>query len=154
MEAIPVPVRKRIVAFYAQGKTTAQISEAFGYCVAAVRRVRQQFKQRGTLKPQTHLCGPVGFFTAQRKERLLQLLAEKPDSTLAELCARMDRPMAVSTMHNWVTQLRMSFKKSPSKPPSRSVRMLPASGPAGTSSSRESRRKSSSSSTNQGSRRT
>jgi transposase len=154
MEAIPVPIRKRIMALYGQGKKTTHISAALGYCVAAVRRVRQQFKQRGTLEPQTHLCGPIGLFTTQRREHLLRLLAEKPDSTLAELSAQMDRPVAVSTMHNWVRLLNMSFKKSRSAPPSRSGRTSPRSGLAGTSSSRASRRKTSSSSMNQGSRAT
>jgi hypothetical protein len=43
--------------------------------VAAVRRVRQQFKQRGTLQPQTHLCGRKTLLTARRKARLQQLAA-------------------------------------------------------------------------------
>lgn len=36
---------------YEQGKSTDEIAEFFGFCVAAVRRVRQQFKARGTLRP-------------------------------------------------------------------------------------------------------
>jgi len=57
MKAIPVPLRERILKLYEQGKSTAEIAVFSGYCVAAVRRVRQHFKARGTVKPQTHLCG-------------------------------------------------------------------------------------------------
>ena len=51
MRAIPVPMRKRILQLYEQGKSTREISEFLGFCVAAVRRVRQRFRQRGTLEP-------------------------------------------------------------------------------------------------------
>src|ERR1043165_8879975 len=111
MEAIPIPVRRRIIKLYEQGQSTRRIAEALGYSVAAVRRVRQHFKTRVTLEPQTHLCGRTGFFTPERQNRLRQLVAEKPDATLAELCALMDRPVAISTMDLWLNKLGFSFKK-------------------------------------------
>ena len=54
MRAIPLLVRRRILQLYERNKSTREIAEFSGYCVAAVRRVRQQFRQRGTLQPQTH----------------------------------------------------------------------------------------------------
>jgi len=56
MKAMPVPLRERILKLYEQGKSTAEIATFCGCCVAAVRRVRQHFKARGTVKPQTHLA--------------------------------------------------------------------------------------------------
>jgi transposase len=50
--------------------------------VAAVRRVRQQFGQRGTLEPRTHRCGRKTLLTEARKQRLRELLSEQPDATL------------------------------------------------------------------------
>lgn len=154
MEAIPLPMRQRIIALYEQGKKTRQIAEAMGFCVAAVRRVRQHFTQRGTLVPQTHRCGRTGFFTPERQQRLRQLIAEKPDSTLAELCAKMDRPVAISTMDTWVRKLGLTFKKSRSTPPNSSAPTSPPAVPCGTRNSRRSRRKTSYSSTNRASRAT
>lgn len=139
MEAIPPAVRRRIIKLYEEGHSTRHIAEAFGYCQAAVRRVRQHFKQRGTLEPQTHLCGRTGFFTVERQARLKQLVADKPDATLAELCQKMDRPVALSTMDVWVRKLGLSFKKSPCMPPSKSGKMWPTSGRLGTRSLRRSR---------------
>ena len=110
MKAIPVPVRARILKLYDQGKTTAEIAGSFGYCVAAVRRVRQRFKERGTLEPQTHHCGRKTLLTASRKERLLRLLARQPDATLAELGAQFERP--TSTMDLWLSRLGWSRKKN------------------------------------------
>ena len=57
MRAIPIPIRKRILELYEQGKSTREIAQFSGFCIAAVRRVRQQFRQRRTLEPRTHWCG-------------------------------------------------------------------------------------------------
>jgi transposase len=85
MKAIPVAIRERILKLYDQGQGTTEIDARFGYCVAVVRRVRQHFKARSTLEPQTHLSGRKTLLTAARKARLLQLLEQRPDATLAEL---------------------------------------------------------------------
>jgi transposase len=110
MKAIPVPVRERILHLYEQGQGTCEIAASLGYCVAAVRRVRQHFKARGTLAPQTHRCGRKTLLTARRRERLQRLVAEQPDATLAELGARFQRP--ASTMDLWLNRLGLSRKKN------------------------------------------
>ncbi len=110
MRAIPVPVRERILELYARGQGTAAIAGSLGYCVAAVRRVRQQFRARGTLEPQTHRCGRKTLLTEPRKARLLQMLARRPDATLEELAAAFRRP--ASTMDLWLTRLGWSRKKN------------------------------------------
>ena len=110
MKAIPVAVRERMLKLYDQGKGTAAIAAGFGYCVAAVRRVRQHFQARGTLEPQTHRCGRKTLLTESRKARLLERLAQQPDATLAELGARFQRP--TSTMDLWLRRLGWSSKKN------------------------------------------
>lgn len=110
MKAIPVSVRERILKLYEQGKATAEIAGSLGYCVAAVRRVRQHFQARGTLEPQTHRCGRKTLLTARRKQRLQTLIARQPDATLAELGVRFQRP--TSTMDLWLKRLGLSCKKN------------------------------------------
>ena len=112
MKAIPVPLRERILKLYEQDKSTAEIARFCGYCVAAVRRVRQHFKARGTMKPQTHLCGRKTLLTAQRQSRLQKLVAEEPDATLAELGTGLDRPFGTSTVDLWLRRLGLSYKKN------------------------------------------
>jgi transposase len=104
--------RQRIIQLYEEGKPTRDISEFLGFCVAAVRRVRQQFKQRGTLQPQTHLCGRKTLLTAARGARLQKLVADQPDATLAEVGIRMDRPFGASTVDLWLRRLGLSCKKN------------------------------------------
>src|ERR1019366_2008539 len=123
MKAIPVPLRERILKLYEQDKSTAEIARFCGYCVAAVRLVGQHFKMRGTMKPQTHLCGRKTLLTGQRKSRLQKLVADQPDATLAELGTGLDRPFGTSTVDLWLRRLGVSYKKNaacrPAAPPRR-----------------------------------
>jgi len=143
MRAIPLPARQRILQLYEQGKSTRAISEAFGFCVAAVRRVRQQFKQRGTLQPQTHLCGRKTLLIAARKARLQTLVAAQPDATLAELGARMDRPFRTSTVDLWLRKLGLTYKKNAARrraaPARRGRTKIPLVRPTGGGASRPAR---------------
>jgi transposase len=110
MRSIPVSVRERILRLYELGKSTADIAHSLVYCVAAVRRVRQQFKDRGTLEPQTYRCGRKTLLLPRHKKRLEKLLARRPDATLAELGAHFKRP--TSTMDLWLSRLGWSCKKN------------------------------------------
>jgi transposase len=112
MRAIPFPTRQRIIQLYERGKNTREISEFLGFCVAAVRRVRQQFKERGTLQPQTHLCGRKTLLTTARQARLQKLVDAQPDATLAELGAGLDRPFRTSTVDLWLRRLGLTYKKN------------------------------------------
>jgi transposase len=112
MRAIPMLVRQRIIQLYERGKSTRDLAGFFGFCVAAVRRVRQQFKQRGTLQPRICLCGRKTLLTAGRKARLQQLVAAQPDATLAELGARLDRRFGTSTIDLWLRKLGLTYKKN------------------------------------------
>ncbi len=97
---------------YETGRSTREIAAALGYCVAAVRRVRQQFRERGSLEPQTRRSGRKPLLTAEREARLAALLAERPDATLAELGAGMDRRFGTSTVDLWLRRLGWRYKKN------------------------------------------
>ena len=112
LRAIPIPIRKRILELYERGRSTREIAQFSGFCVAAVRRVRQQFRERRALEPQTHLGGRKTLLSEERKQRLRYLLSEQPDATLAELGARMDRSFRTSTIDLWLRRLGWKFKKT------------------------------------------
>jgi transposase len=143
MKSIPVVMRERILKLYEQGKSTAEIAAFSGFCVAAVRRVRQHFKARGTIKPQTHLCGRKTLLTGQRKARLQKLVAAQPDATLAELGTRLDRPFGTSTVDLWLRRLGLSYKKNAARrrtaPARRGRTKIPLARPTGGSASRPAR---------------
>jgi transposase len=122
MTPIPVPVRRRIVQLYERGKSTREIAQWFGFCVAAVRRVRQQFHQRGTLEPRTRRSGRRTLLTEDRKRRLEELLGEQPDATLAELGARLDRRFRPSTVDLWLRRMGWKYKKNSGRRRARTAR--------------------------------
>jgi transposase len=122
MRAIPIPIRKRILELYDRGKSTREIAQFSGFCVAAVRRVRQQFGERRTRDPQTHICGRKTLLSEERKQRLKDLLSEQPDATLAELGARMDRSFPTSTLDLWLRRLGWKFKKNSGRRRTRAAR--------------------------------
>ena len=107
-----IPIRKRILELYDQGKSTREIAQFSGFCIAAVRRVRQQFRERRRLEPRTSLCGRKTLLTEERKQRLRHLLTEQPDATLAELGAGLDRPFRTSTIDLWLRWLGWKYKKT------------------------------------------
>lgn len=80
--------------------------------MAAVRRVRQHLRERGTLQPRTHRRERKGKFTAERQPRLLDLVTLRPDATLQELIDAMEVPVASSTMHRWLTRLGLTLEKN------------------------------------------
>jgi transposase len=122
MRAIPIPIRKRILELYDRGQSTREIAQFSGFCVAAVRRVRQQYRQRRTLEPQTRFCGRKTLLTEERKQRLQHLLSEQPDATLAELGARLDRSFRPSTIDLWLRRLGWKFKKNSGRRRTRAAR--------------------------------
>ena len=140
MKSIPVPIRERIVKLYERGKGTAEIASALGYCVAAVRRVRQQFKARGTLEPQTHLCGRKTLLSEPRKACLQRLVSERPDATLLELGSQFDRPFGTSTVDLWLRRLGLSYKKNDARRRAAKARRGRAAGPVARPAFRRARR--------------
>ena len=122
MRAIPIPIRKRILELYEGGKSTREIAQFSGFCVAAVRRVRQQFRERRSLEPQTHLCGRKTLLSEERKQRLKDLLSAQPDATLAELGARLDRSFRTSTVDLWLRRLGWKLKKNSGRRRTRAAR--------------------------------
>ena len=74
--------------------------------------MRPQFQERGSLEPQTHLCGRKSLLTPERKVLLEQLLAQKPDATLAELGSQLDRSFGTATVDLWLRGLGWNYKKN------------------------------------------
>ncbi len=117
MEPIPVRIRERIVALYDEGESTADIADLLGYCPAAVRRVRQHLRERGTLEPRRPAVGRKSGLTAAVAARVRAAVAAAPDATLAELRAAAAPAAAVSTVDRWLARLGLPRKKSrPGRP--------------------------------------
>ena len=111
--------RRWIISAYHAGHGTKQIAAIFGRCESGVRRVRQNFRERGTADPLLHLRGRKGKLTDDIKARLMQYVSDHPDATLAQIKQELSLDASISTVDRWLKKLGLSFKKSPSTPPSR-----------------------------------
>ena len=122
MDPYAPQIRKRIIELYALGKPTKYIAELFGVCRSGVRRVRQHFRQRGTLDPLPRNPGREPGLGEADRQRLAALVVATPDATLAELHTALGADVAVSTVDRALTRLGLPLKKSPGGRPSRTGR--------------------------------
>ena len=128
--ALSMDLRVRIFEARQAGETTAEVAERFAVSPAFVRRLMQRHRQTGSLAPSTARRGPAPRL-ADHAEPLRRLAADHPDLTPAEVRDRLGVPVSPLTVWRMLRRLGLTFKKSPSGPPSRTARMSPGSGAGG-----------------------
>lgn len=111
MEAMTMGERRRILKLYDRGWTTLQIAQSLGRSRSGVRRIRQQFRERGELGPMKRGDGPTPKVGPEHREQLARLVAEQPDATLHELRERLGLDVSLSTIDRHLRTLKLSFKK-------------------------------------------
>jgi transposase len=123
--------RRWIMSAYRAGKGTKEIAAIFGRCESAVRRVRQNDRERGTPDALLHLRGRRGKLTEELKIRLKRFVADHPDATLEQIKKDLALDASISTVDRWLGKLGLSFKKSLSTRPSKTERTWHRRGGAG-----------------------
>jgi transposase len=121
MEAYPLLVRKRIIELYEQKKSTQEIAELFGICRSGTRRIKQRYRQNGTLLPQTPQVGRKPQLTAELQQKIRAHIESHPDCTRAELKAALGLSVSLQAISKWLAKMKLVLKKSRSLPPSRIV---------------------------------
>lgn len=132
MARYPAMVRRRIVELYEQNYSTSQIAEVFGVCKAGVRRVRQRFRERGTLEPLPRTCGRKPVMTADVERRVREHVALRPDATREEIRTGLGLTVSLQSISRWLKRLGLPLKKSPSARRSRTGPTSPRAARPGT----------------------
>jgi len=103
-------LRLRIHEACQVGDSTAEVAERFGVSTAFVRRLKQRFRQTGSLAP---LPGGQGRARklAAHEEVLRQAVREHPDATPAEHRERLKLPASRVTVWRTLRRLRLTRKK-------------------------------------------
>jgi len=123
MEAYPSKVRELVLDAYEEGVPTKQIAERFKVSRSWVRRVKQRLREHGLrVALEQSKRGPDPKLDAGRRRQLAAAVAQAPDATLAELKGQLGLPVSVSTIARALAGLRLTLKKSPPAPPSRTGR--------------------------------
>jgi transposase len=128
MEAYSMDLRERVLADCDAGLGTKATAKKFKVSPAWVRRLKQHRRERGDIVPRN------GGGSRGRKidrGRLAELVKEKPDATLVELRDRLGVSVTPWAICKALRELKLTYKKSRSAPPSRTVPTMPRSGRRG-----------------------
>lgn len=129
MHTYSYDLRERVVRACDEGRgTRRQIADLFGVSTAWVRRLLQRRRETGSFAARPHAGGPAPKMTPARRERLVVLVSEQPDATLAELRDRLGAPVHPSTVGRALARLGLLVKKKSGRRPSRTARTSAASG--------------------------
>ena len=123
-------LRKRVLADCDAGAGTKATAAKYSVSPAWVRRLKQhkRERERGDILPRD------GGGSRGRKidrDRLAALAKERPDATLAELRDRLGVSVTPWAICKALRELKLTYKKSRSAPPSRTARTSPMPGRRG-----------------------
>lgn len=86
MEAYSIDLRTHVMMAVEEGILTRQeIADIFGVTTRWIRKLVQQYRETGSIKPLPHAGGREEKFTPERLQRLKTLVDKKPTATLDEL---------------------------------------------------------------------
>jgi transposase len=114
MKAYSQDLRERVVRACDEGRgTRPYLAKLFGVSTAWIRRLLQRRRETGSIAALPPAGGSPPKMDADRCGRLLLLVAEQPDATLAELRDRLGAPVHLSTVARTLARLGLTVKKSP-----------------------------------------
>ena len=126
MEAFTTRERRKIITLYQRGFDTGDIAARFSASASGVRRVWQQYREEGRDRPAFANCGRKPTLTDAQMQQVRQIVQERPDRFVREVAREVRERLGVAacrqTVGRWMRELGFTRKKSPSTPPSSSVR--------------------------------
>lgn len=134
MARYPAMVRRRIIELYEAAYSTSEIAEVFGVCESGVRRVRQHYRERGTLDPLPRTCGRRPILTDEVGQRIRAHIAAHPDATRQELRCALGLTVSLQSISKWFRRLGLPLKKSRCTPANRTGPTSPSDARSGTTS--------------------
>jgi transposase len=121
-------LRERVIAACDAGRQTKEVAKTFAVSPAWVRRLKQHRRERGDIIPRN------GGGSRGRKidrDKLAELVRQDPDATLVQLRDRLGVAVTPWAICKVLQQLKLTFKKSRSMPPSRTGRTSRSDGSSG-----------------------
>jgi transposase len=112
MRAFSNDLRERIVAAVERGGyTLRQLAALFSVDVSVIVRWRQRKRQTGSIAPKPHGGGRCRKLDDATQERLLELVRQQPDATLAELRQQLGVVCGLTTIHRALKRHGITRKK-------------------------------------------
>lgn len=119
-KTISLDLRERLLAAYDAGAGTREaVARRFRVSLGMVKKLLQQRRRLGDLRPQHHRSGCKPRIVASHQRQLQTLLAQKPDLTLRELRAATGLDCTLPAIHYVLVRLGLTYKKRRSGPVNR-----------------------------------
>jgi len=116
-KTLSLDLRERILAVYDEGQDTREeVARRFRVSLGMVKKLLQQRRRLGDLRPQHHRSGCKPRIVARQQQQLQTLLAKKPDLTLKELRAATGLACTLPAIHYVLVRLGLTYKKRHSAP--------------------------------------
>ena len=120
-------LRRRVVEAVEGGMSRRSAADRFGVGIATAIRWVQRWRSTGSWAARSRGGNQRSHAIDAYREEILDLVATKPDTTLAEISAHLEaahglRP-ALSTVHRFFERHGISYKKRRRTPPSRNAPM-------------------------------
>ena len=155
VKTISLDLRERIVAAYDADEGTREVvARRFRVSLGLVKKLLQQRRRLGDVRPQHHRSGRKPRIGASHQHQLRTLLDKKPDLTLKELRVATGLNCTLPAIHYVLVRLGLTYKKRRSMPANKTGPTSGARGGAGGASSSAGIRPGWSSSTNRVRKRT
>jgi transposase len=120
MATLPLDTRKKILSVYDTGQYTRQeVADRFLVSLGMVKKLLSQRKATGDIAPRHHYSGNKPKITAAHRQRLADMVRERPDKTLEELRNALGVPCSLPAIHYVLKDQELSFKKRRSSPPNK-----------------------------------
>jgi len=112
MRPYSADLRERILAAVERRKgSLRELADLFLVSLSCIVRLLRRHRASGSVLPKPHAGGPRPALDAGACQRLLALVREQPDATLAELQARLGVPCSLSTICRVLRRHGVSRKK-------------------------------------------
>ena len=132
MATFSVDLRERIVSTYDRGEGTRdEIARRFGVSLGMVKKLLQQRRKTGCIKPRHHLAGRKKRIVAEHRIAMRKHLKRKPDMTLAELREALGLECSLPAIHYVLVDMGLTYKKRRSAQPNRTAKTSASRGNGG-----------------------
>lgn len=108
--AYSVDLRERVLLDLDAGMSKAAIARNYHVSTRWVYKLQKQREATGGISPRRGRGGPKPKL-AEHADRLLQLVEEQPDASLAELRDRLGVAVGITTVWSMLKRLGVTFKK-------------------------------------------
>ena len=113
MRALSMDLRERIVEAVLDGnESMSRIAKRFGVSQKTVEKFKYQWRDLGTIEPQTHKAGRKPAFSDKQRQNLKQLVGDNPGITLEELRSKLRMKCSLTTIWNELRRLGYTHKKN------------------------------------------